>query len=68
MTLLTAHKIFISSAVVMCVFSAALQLWRARAGDVSLLLQGVGFAVAAIGLALYLRRLCVQPRTPRVQQ
>jgi hypothetical protein len=64
-TLLTAHKIFIASAALMFIYSAAVELWNRPSGGVSALLQGIGFAAAAIGLSIYLRWRCVQPPTSR---
>ena len=55
MTLLTAHKILISSAVVMFVVYSAWELHNYTNGDASALLRSILAGVAAVGLAIYLR-------------
>jgi hypothetical protein len=55
MTLLTAHKIFISSAVALFVLCAGWELRHFAAGDDSALLRSGLSAGAAVGLAIYLR-------------
>ena len=54
-TLLTAHKILISSAVALFVLYAASELRNYAAGDTSALWRSLLSAVGAAGLALYLR-------------
>ena len=55
MSLLTAHKILISSAVAMFVVYSAWELRNYSNGDASALLRSILGGVAAGGLALYLR-------------
>lgn len=54
-TLLTAHKILISSAIALFVLYAGLELRNYAGGDPSALLRGGASAVAAAGLVVYLR-------------
>ena len=54
-TLLTAHKILISSAVVMFVLYAASELRNYINGDPAALLRCLVSGVVAVGLAIYLR-------------
>jgi len=54
-TVLTAHKILITSAVVMFVMYSAWELHNYTSGDASALLRSILAAVAAVGLAVYLR-------------
>ena len=55
MTVLTAHKILITSAVLMFVLYSAWELHNYTSGDASALLRSVLAGAAAMGLALYLR-------------
>lgn len=55
MTVLTAHKILIASAVALFLFYAAWELRSFMRGDVSALLRSGASAVVAVGLAIYLR-------------
>lgn len=55
MTLLTAHKILISSAVALFVLYALWEIRHYLSGDGSALLRALLSSVAALGLALYLR-------------
>ena len=55
MTVLTAHKILISSAVALFVLYAGWELRNFVNGDESALLRSVASGVAALGLAIYLR-------------
>ena len=55
MTVLTAHKILITSAVMMFVLYSAWELHNYTSGDPSALLRSILAGAAAIGLALYLR-------------
>lgn len=55
MTLLTAHKILISSGVAMFVVYSAFELRNYSNGDASALLRSILAGAAAVGLALYLR-------------
>lgn len=55
MTLLTAHKILISSAVVMFVVYAAREFINYTNGDASALISCILGTVAAVGLGFYLR-------------
>jgi len=54
-TVLTAHKILITSAVAMFVMYSAWELHNYTAGDGSALLRSILAGVAAVGLAVYLR-------------
>jgi hypothetical protein len=54
-TLLTAHKILISSGVAMFVVYSAFELRNYSNGDASALLRSILAGAAAVGLALYLR-------------
>jgi hypothetical protein len=54
-TLLTAHKILISSAVLLFLVYAGWELRHYAAGDASALLRSALSALAAMGLAVYLR-------------
>jgi hypothetical protein len=54
-TLLTAHKILISSAIIMFAVYSAREFQRYADGDVSRLIGGSLGAAVAIGLAFYLR-------------
>lgn len=67
MTLLTAHKILISSAVALFVLYAALELRNYRNGDPTALRRSLASGVAAVGLAIYLRWVWVHrpSDTPR---
>jgi hypothetical protein len=62
-SLLTAHKILIASAVALFVLYAALELRNYANGDASALLRSVMSAVAAVGLAIYLRWVWVHRPT-----
>lgn len=55
MTLLTAHKILISSAVALFAGYAVFEWRNYGGGDVSALLRSLGSGAAALGLAAYLR-------------
>ena len=55
MTVLTAHKILISSAVALFVLYAGWELRNFSNGDTSALLRSGASGLAAIGLAIYLR-------------
>ena len=55
MTLLTAHKILIASAVALFVFYGASELRNYANGDASGLLRAVASGGVAVGLAVYLR-------------
>ncbi len=55
MTVLTAHKILITSAVMMFVLYSAWELHNYTGGDAPALLRSLLAGAAAIGLALYLR-------------
>ena len=55
MTVLTAHKILIASAVMLFVLYSAWELHNYTDGDASALLRTVLAAAAAVGLAVYLR-------------
>ena len=57
MTLLTAHKILISSAVALFVFYAAFEARAALGGVEQAWVRAVVSALGAGGLALYLRRV-----------
>jgi hypothetical protein len=54
-TVLTAHKILISSAVAMFVLYSAWELHNYTSGDTSALLRSILAGAAAVGLAVYLR-------------
>jgi len=54
-TLLTAHKILIASAVALFVLYAGFEFRNYAHGDPSAWLRGVIAAAAAVGLAVYLR-------------
>ena len=54
-TVLTAHKILISSAVALFVLYAGWELRNVANGDESALLRSGASGVAAVGLAIYLR-------------
>ena len=54
-TVLTAHKILITSAVAMFVVYSAWELHNYTSGDGSALLRSILAGVAAVGLAIYLR-------------
>ena len=62
MTLLSAHKIFISSAVALFLLCAGWELRTLADGDSSALLPAAGSALAALGLAVYLRWVWVHHR------
>ncbi len=55
MTLLTAHKILISSAVALFALYSLWELRNYAASDGGTLLRSLGSAAGAAGLALYLR-------------
>ena len=55
MTLLTAHKILISAAVVMFAGLSLRELYNYTAGDAAALLRSVLSGAAAVGGVLYLR-------------
>ncbi len=55
MTLLTAHKILIASAVTLFVLYSAWELHNYTGGDAAALLRSVLAGAGAVGLALYLR-------------
>lgn len=55
MTVLTAHKILISSSVAMFVVYSAWELHNYTGGDASALLRSILAGAAAVGLAVYLR-------------
>lgn len=55
MTLLTAHKILISSAVALFVMYTASELRNYSNGDASALLRGLLSAAGALAFAVYLR-------------
>ena len=55
MTLLTAHKILIASAVAMFVLYAGFELRNYARGDTSAWVRSLAAAAAAVGLAIYLR-------------
>ena len=55
MQLLTAHKILISSAIVMFVFYGFVQLGHYLQGDTSALWQVLFAVVSTLGLSFYLR-------------
>ncbi len=61
MNLLTAHKILISSTIVMFVLFAARELQNYFNGDSSALLLSIVGSLAAVGLALYLRWVWLHP-------
>jgi hypothetical protein len=64
-TVLTAHKILISSAIGLFVFYAASELRNYAAGDAAALLRSGFSAAAAAGLAIYLRWVWVhRPSDP----
>jgi hypothetical protein len=54
-TLLTAHKILISSAIIMFMVYAAREYQQFADGDVDSLIRGILAAAVAAGLAFYLR-------------
>jgi len=54
-TVLTAHKILISSAVALFLLYAGCELHNFVDGDASALLRSGAAGLAAIGLAIYLR-------------
>jgi hypothetical protein len=54
-TVLTAHKILITSAVAMFVVYCAWELHNYTNGDASALLRSILAGAAAIGLGIYLR-------------
>jgi len=54
-TVLTAHKILITSAVAMFLVYSAWELHNYTSGDGSALLRSILAGVAAVGLAIYLR-------------
>ena len=55
MTVLTAHKILISSAIVMFLLYAVFELHNYVNDDPSALLRSILSATTALGLAVYLR-------------
>lgn len=55
MTVLTAHKILIASAVLLFVVYSAWELHHYTTGDASALVRSILAGAAAIGLAVYLR-------------
>lgn len=58
MSLMTAHKIFISTSIVFClVFSVREVLEYTQTGSVGALLLGVSSGVGFVVLSLYLRSL-----------
>ena len=58
MTLLTAHRILIGSAVVMCLFLAAHDLVASRETDAwEPLVRGIVALAAAVGFGVYWRRI-----------
>jgi hypothetical protein len=68
LTLLTAHKILIASAVALFVLYAGLEVRNYANGDPAALLRSIVSAVAAIGLAIYLRWVWVhRPSATRRQ-
>jgi hypothetical protein len=64
-TLLTAHKIFIASAVALFLLCAGWELRNFAGGDPSALMPATGAALAALGLAVYLRWVWVHRRSDR---
>jgi NADH:ubiquinone oxidoreductase subunit K len=54
-TVLTAHKILITSAVAMFLVYSARELHNYTSGDASALLRSIAAGIAAVGLAVYLR-------------
>jgi len=63
MTVLTAHKILIASAVALFVLYTAWELRNYTDGDATALLRAIASAAAAIGLALYLAWVWVRRPT-----
>ena len=57
MSLLTAHKILISSAILMFALYSAAELRNYGNGDASALLRSLVAVAAAVGLGVYLRRV-----------
>ncbi|MFQ5666738.1 MAG: hypothetical protein ACE5I7_09940 [Candidatus Binatia bacterium] len=69
MTLLTAHKILIASAIAVFGLYAVSELRSYSAGDPSALLRSIVAAAAAVGLAVYLRWVWVhRPSDTRRRQ
>ena len=65
MTLLTAHKILISSAVALFLLYAAFELRNYATGDPSALWRAITSAAAAVALGIYLRWVWVhRPSAP----
>ena len=67
MSLLTAHKILISSAVALFVIYAGWQLRNYVNGESSALLQSVLYGGAAVAFAVYLRGLLARTGSGRRQ-
>ena len=59
MTLLTAHKILIASAIALFVVYAIWELRNYTGGDASAWLRSLASGAAALGLAIYLRGVWV---------
>jgi hypothetical protein len=68
MTLLTAHKILIASAVALFVLYAASELRNYANGDTSALLRSAMSGAAAIGLAIYLRWVWIRRPSETVRK
>jgi len=62
-TLLTAHKILIASAIAMFVFYAGVELRNYTNGDADAWLRSLAAAGAAVGMAIYLRWFWVHRST-----
>jgi len=67
-TVLTAHKILITSAVVMFVVYSASELHNYSRGDASALLRSILAGVAAVGLAVYLRWVWIHRPSDRTRR
>ena len=64
MSLLTAHKILISSAILMFALYGAAELRNYNHGDAAALVRSLVAAAAAVGLGVYLRRVWRRNRRP----
>ncbi len=58
MSLMTFHKIFISTAIVFCMgFSVREVVEYSKTGRIGTLLLGVSFVIISVGLGLYLKSI-----------